>query len=377
MRAAALDPTRGALAALAVSATMAWQPGAANGVQEPRRGARVERSWTLEPEDGQNAGILGSFVRCGDEAYVSDVRRLRIRRLDLASAKTLPGWDVAVPPFALGADCAGGRLFVAGGGGRKMVALALDRMSGTVVREYALPPSLFPQGGLHADAGQLMVGGLRMSDTPAVGGAAEDAASFYRGLSIAARVDRESATVTTGFEPFESACHASAGQCVRATFARAAGIAGVAWLVTQPTSSRIGLYDDTRRLVRTLAIASPGFRRNGARVALSAGAEEGLRWGAANSLVHAAYAVNGTIAVVHYRFDLPDGWTFGQQVQFKAALNVYHADGRVFAADEPLPELTIGQDDTHLYVADYGPGRRGGDHDRMSILRVAVPAAPR
>jgi hypothetical protein len=159
---------------------------------------------------------------------------------------------------------------------------------------------------------------------------------------------------------------------VRATFSRATGIPGVAWIVTQPTAPRIGLYDDARRLVRTLEISSLGFRRDGARVPIAAGAEEGLRWSAVNSLVHAAYAVNGAIAVVHYLVDLPQGWTFGQQVQFKVAMNVYRDDGRVLAADVPLPELTIGQDDTHLYVADYGPGRRGGDHERVSILRVAV-----
>jgi hypothetical protein len=224
MRALALDARPSALAALlAGSAAVAWQGGAAARAQEPHREARVERAWTLAPEDGQNAGILGSFVRCGDEAYVSDVRRLRIRRLNLASSTPLPGWEVGIPPFALGADCAGGRLFVAGGGGRKMVAMAIDRASGAVVREYALPVSLFPQGGLHVDANQLVVGGLRMNDGAPARGATEEAASYYRGLSIAARVDLANAAVTTGFEPFNRrATRAPGNACARRSRARPA-----------------------------------------------------------------------------------------------------------------------------------------------------------
>jgi hypothetical protein len=54
-------------------------------------------------------------------------------------------------------------------------------------------------------------------------------------------------------------------------------------------------------------------------------------------------------------------------------MNVYDAGGRGIVSDVRLPELPIGQDDTHIYVADYGPDRRTGAYEQVRILQVAVP----
>jgi hypothetical protein len=340
--------------------------------------AIVERTWTVSADDGNILGVLGTLVRCGDMAFITDVRAQRILRLNLRTGVQEPGWSVDVPPFAIGADCGRDRLFVAGGGSRAMAAFEIDARTGTKGRQYRLPATLFPQGGLSVvDAGgaHVIVGGVALRDgqdtAERLGNMTID--RFYSDKTIAARVALDSGAVTPAFQPFHPGCSGGAGTCMRATFTpnRAAG---AGWIVTQPTSASVGLYDDGRALVRTLDVRSPLFRRTGPAIPTSSAAEPEVRWAAENSLVHRAYSFpDGSIAVVHSLMELPKGWSFGLPIQFQAWMNVYDAGGRGIVSDVRLPELPIGQDDTHIYVADYGPDRRTGAYEQVRILQVAVP----
>jgi hypothetical protein len=352
-----------------------WEPLQSSATATQGTAAVVERSWTVKGDDGNVLGVLHTLVRCGETLYVTDVRSQRILRLNAKTGVQEPGFTVPMPPFSFGADCATHRLFAAGGSSRRMVLLELDARTGAQLREYPLPTTLFPQGGLHVDGDQVVVGGVRLSSTTGsdvrLGDATID--GFYRDKTIAITVARESGAVAAAFAPFDMTCPAGAGMCMRATFTSNPA-AGGGWIVTQPASAAVGVYDGRKTLVRRVDIGSALFRRTGGTIPIGSAAEAELRWGADNSQVFRAYAFpDGTLAVVHYRIELPKGWSFGLPVQFQAWMNVYDASGRALASDVRLPELPIGQDDRAIYVADYGPDRRQGAYESVHILQIAVP----
>lgn len=343
--------------------------------REPSLGgvAAVVQRWDIRDAPGFTVGVLGGFARCGDDAFVSDVNGLRIRRLSLSGGPRLPSIDVGMPPFSLATDCSRGVVAFASGTGRGLVVRELDWRSGAPGREFALPGQLFPQGGMQIGADEITIGGVWMAQRGREAREAIPADRFFADQPIAARLRVSDGSIEPAFIPFDHRCLASAGQCVRAGWSAAPADAPFRWVVTQPTSDHVGLYDEARRLLRTQAIQSPGFTRTGAALPATASAEDGLRWAVDNSLVWNAYVANGRLAVVYHRVVLPNDWSFGVQVQFAAWMNVYGLDGRPIALDVSLPELPIGQDDTHLYVAHYGADGRQGQHERVELLRVALP----
>jgi hypothetical protein len=238
------------------------------------------------------------------------------------------------------------------------------------VHERQLALTTFPAPLAHLDAGRLYLGTVALSD------AGEQllkrpASSFFTGVHLGTWVSLAAEATATLFPAYDLTCPA-AGGCLE-TSLDTFSTPRRRWVIAQSASQEVGVYNAEGSLERTIRIGSRLFQRKGAGLAPSDSAEAMLRWSQANSRIYAAYAfAPDTIAVVHMKVVLPEGWAFGQMVQRQAWMNLYTLDGEGLISDIALPDLPLGHDDRAIYVADYGKTGRQSATDRMHIVRIPL-----
>lgn len=347
-----------------------------SGYEVDARGATaiVDQSWTLRG-NGQPIGTIVGAVRCEDVLLLSDSDGV-IRRMNLVSGSTEPSLAEGRENAAIGADCDRRLVYTLGSmgfgkatRGRRVLSI-LDLDTGAERRSIPLDLMMVTSATASITNGEFVVGGTWMPFAKA-GYTHPPPATFFSDKKIGFGVNLSSGKAEPAFDPYEMSCR-GAGRCVGGSLSRVQGDGTVAWIATQPTSSDLGLYDESRRLVRRLDITSPLFRKDG-RTLDTLDAEQSMRWSTSNSVVSRADLFpDGVVVTVHYLARLPQDWVFGQTVDFDWWMNLHSLDGRKLVSDIRLPDMPIGRDDTDLYAIDYGPGGRRSAPDSVKVLRIAV-----
>jgi hypothetical protein len=312
------------------------------------------------------------LVRCGDEVFLSNsasgIERFNVR----TAARGKPIEPGRLMALSLAADCPARTLYalsLPARGEQHMAVVAFDVASGRQIRRIDLPTQFLAHGTGHVVDGAVYFGGMWVAPPePARRYQSPPPAAYYRDKKLALRISLDDGIATPVVDPYEQRCP-GAGACIRSVVAPFAG----GWLVAQPFARQVAVLDKELHVVRTFDASSPLMQSNGVSIPSNDSAEPMLRWAARNSSINAVYAyASGDIALVHSVVDLPEGWTFGQPAQFRAWMNVHDASGKQLITDLALPELPIGHDDDSIYVADYGPSRRTGSHDAVTIVRIPV-----
>ena len=313
-------------------------------------------------------GTVLSVVRCGPVVYLA-TQESKIRPVDIVRQRPLPVLDVDVLPMALAADCNRRLLYavspVRRGAARTIVA-AIDANTGTIVQQHDVPHMLM-RNAEFVPPSTLYVAGVIHGD-PAALFRRTAATDFFRNTHLGVRLTLDTGVVEPMLEPYDNEC-IGAGACLDVSMVPS----GSGWLASQPTSTRIAVYERAGARPQLVDITTAGFVRSGTTLAPDADAETRVRWHASNSTIDRVFRFPHHIAVVHVRPRLESGWIFGQQLNFVALMNVYTLSGELVKSDIPLPDLAVGQDDEGVFVVDYGERGRAGDKMNVTLVRIAVP----
>lgn len=293
----------------------------------------------------------------------------KIRPVDIVRHHTLSVLDVDVLPMALAADCNQQVLYAVSPGRRgaaRTVVAAIDARTGTIVGQHDVPHMLMR----HAEfvpPSTLYVAGLVHADPTALFRRTA-ATDFFRDTHLGVRLALDTSAVAPVVQPYEDEC-IGAGACLDVSMLPS----GPGWLASQPTSTRVAVYERAGERPKLIDITSAGFVRTGAALVPDADAETRVRWHAANSTIDRVFRFPQHIAVIHLRPRLEPGWVFGQQLNMVALMNVYTLSGQLVKADIPLPDMAVGQDDEGVFVVHYGGRGRAGDRINATLVRIAVP----
>lgn len=165
---------------------------------------------------------------------------------------------------ALAADCASGRLHIVNDG--PSTVTTLDLASASIVKTQPFTPNL--RRALSAHLGRsdrLIIASLWNSGPSRDPLENRTGENFYDRLFLGGSVSLSTKKAEPLLPPYERRC-IGAGAC-RVTdvdsFPSSTDTRLPAWVASQAASSRIGLYDAQKRIIRTVAVVSPMFRRDG------------------------------------------------------------------------------------------------------------------
>lgn len=337
------------------------------------RAARVDRTWTLEPAEGDTLDIILAVARCGDDLFLSDTQN-RVSRVDAkattARLRLLASEEQGIGrPGALATDCDRGRLHVVNTGPRTVVTL--DLKTGAVLKTVPFKREIYE---VHfadlVEPDVLYIGGLWNADEPNQLPKRE-ANSFYDSTWIGQRVSLATGAVDPGLAPYETRCIA-AGTCTIADLDRVRGAKAAAWVAAQGISTRVAVYDASGKRTALHDVRSPKFTRDGVELPVATPASKYVEWQTRNSLIRQVFAFGDRIATIHTLTSLPPGWKFGELTQPEVFMNLHALDGTGLVSDVKLPDFVVGRDDTHLYVVDYGPGGRRNGGERGTLVRIPI-----
>lgn len=368
-----------ALAVVVLSAACSAAPPSAprdpNAFEVDAKGAPavVEQTLTLDGL-GQPIGAVLSSARCDDMLLFSDSMG-QVRRMQFGSGRTLPSIARDASNEAMAVDCEARLLYILGDppikaprNQRQVQGFNID--SGVAHTAIPIELMMLPYRNAVVSAGDFIVGGT-WRPIPADGQYQPPSpASFFNDKRLGFKVSLASGQSEPLLAPFEVSCRAN---CAHTSLAPVVGHGALAWVATQPSSKEIAFYDTDGVVQRRFDVTSPLFVDTG-EVLRKLDSEADMRWSSRNSLVRSASQFGELIATVHFRSRLPEGWTFGQSVEFDYWMNVHGVDGRRWVSDIKLPGMPIGRDDTHIYVTDYGPDGRHSAPDKLKILRIPVKA---
>ena len=323
-----------------------------------RNQAARNDSWTLHGGFG-GIGLIAAAVRCGDLVFLADAQST-IRPVNIIAHQELPPLSLESSPNALAADCGHQILYPVFRQSTKSgpTVAAIRFPSGDVLRQYPLDVSLV-RGSYFRPPDSLFVAALvheGPDTTPS-----HVAEAVFANTHLGIRLSLATGEVERVFAPYEQPCIGGAATCLDVRLAPGAS----RWLVAQPTSTHVGVYDAVGVLSRTIDITSPGFRRTG-RVLDTPRAEERVRWMAENSSIAGVFQFAQHFATAHARPNLPPGWTLGQPVSFSVLMNVHSYAGALVRADVDLPGLPIGQDEEGVFAVSYGTA------GQATLWRIAV-----
>ena len=359
--------------ALVIAASLAFPAGCRSSTSTV---VGSERSWALESAEG--FGMIVAVERCGDVLFIGDSHQ-QVRRFDLATGKFLAtlGAGKAAFPTALIADCQHRRLFlVTGIPMRRNAAAAVQTFnldSGDLVREYDLPTQFLPRpGGRFEPPSSLVVSGLWVPpDRSPADLLHVPAARYYEGLRLGVRLSIDTGVTEPLLIPYETEC-IGAGECPDVRVDAVVSEQGLRRLAGLPTSTAIGVYDGNAATPGLVDIRSPNYVRTGDTLEVTAPVDARMRWSAQNSTIRDVFAFANAVAMVHARPQLGADYHVGQPTPFTTYLNVYGWDGHLRVHDIPLPDLTVGRDDEHVYAIDYGTeGRRDGAR-KIRLVQIQV-----
>jgi hypothetical protein len=168
--------------------------------------------------------------------------------------------------------------------------------------------------------------------------------------------------------PLERGCFTASPGCLTVNLDAVRASPGIAWIAAQKISTRVGLFDAQRRLVRTVDVRSPFFREDGRRVPQRTDLVQELAWHEDNSVIQDVAAFRDGFAVVH-AIHRTRGWQ-PRPIAFDVFVNVYGYDGRPLVSDIRLPDLPVARDADNLYTVSYGAaGRRPTGNHHLIIAR--------
>jgi hypothetical protein len=329
--------------------------------------ARDAGQWRI-PAGRSALGLIVGATFCGDDAFLLDRQAGRVHHVDLA-ARQLTG-SIGLPIGALrfvtsvAADCAGRLLYVTHHEG----VAVFDMNGGTLEASYRKPPSFVHTLGasvFDAASQTLAVPGLwPQADSDWL---VKPVDRMYEGDSIGYRLDLRTGRASPMLAPVERGCWSLGPNCIAATLD---AVEGRGWVAAHRVGMLVGVYDERRRLIRTIDVRSPFFRETGRRN-LSQKIDTMLAWGEENSVIRQVHAFGGDIVTVHSLNRSKAGKS--SPTRFHVFMNVHSLDGARLQSDLRLPDLPVGRDDSSLYVIDYGTnGRRQLGRDAFSIVRIPV-----
>jgi thiol-disulfide isomerase/thioredoxin len=328
--------------------------------------------WTIKAAPFDTITLITGIARCGDTAWVSELHRSRITRLDLLQPTQTGERLVAEAdrvlhmPSGLIADCRQQVLHVVE---RQPYGVAsVDAKSGKLVGRVAMPERTSADDPVLMSGTDLVVGGSSWS---ALRENRQDTGRFYEGINIGSHVDPASKAVRPLLLPYELSCRGS-GACSKVSVDMVVGDPGVAFAAALPTSRRVGLYSAAPELVRTFDVSSPLFVSDGRSLGPT-DARTSVLWGRTNSTISQVFAFGQVVATIHTTNDVSADWNFTTPVRFKVLMNLHRLDGSPIALDIPLADLPIGRDEDHLYVVDYGAKGRNEPSDRVVLLSYPIP----
>ena len=328
--------------------------------------------WTIKAAPFDTIALITGIARCGDTAWISELHRSRITRLDLLQPTqtgerlVAEGDRVLHMPSGLTADCQQQVLHVVE---RQPYGVAsVDARSGKLVGRVEMPERTAADDPVLMSGVELLVGGSSWS---ALRENRQDTGRYYDGIGIGSRVDPASKTVRPLLRPYELSCRAS-GACAKIGVDKVVGDPGVAFVAALPTSHRVGLYSAVPEFVRTIDVSSPLFVSDGRSLG-PADARASVLWGRTNSTISHVFVFGQVVATIHTTNVVSADWNFTTPVRFKVLMNVHRLDGSPVALDLPLADLPIGRDGNHLYVVDYGAKGRNEPNERVVLLSYPIP----
>ena len=334
--------------------------------------AVVDQTLTLDGL-GQPIGAVLSMARCDDMLVFSDSMG-QVRRMELSSGRTVPSIARDASNEAMAADCQARLLYLLGDPPKKarrsqwqLQAFNID--SGAVGSALPIDLMMLPHRNATVRGGAFVVGGTwrpvlpdgQLDEQPSPAG-------YFRDKRLGFKVSLKSGESEPLLLPFDESCRAN---CAFTSLAPLSGPGDLVWVATQASRQQIALYDSTGVVQRRFDVTSPMFAENG-EVLRKLNSEADIRWSSRNSLVRSADQFGELIATVHFRSRLPEGWVYGQSVEFDYWINIHSINGRPLVSDIKLPGMPIGRDDTHFYVTDYGLDGRHSAPSRLKVLRIPV-----
>lgn len=352
------------LIATTLSPVFAW-----HGTQSPDgiQGVDVQITRWEFRDDENWFGLITAAAQCGQKVFLADFQQ-KIRVVDLAEHRQLPFVTVEAPPMALAADCDRNILYVVSPNTRAtrgLSVLAVQLPLGDVTRRYPLPTA-FARGAQWAPPDLLYISGVVHPDVATVW-KQESGAHFYAHARIGLVLSLTTGTVEPLLDPYEHEC-IGAGVCAEVYLA--ATRAG--FVVGQPTSAKVGIYDTHRRLSRVIDVTSPKFQRTGQVLPVNTSAEARLRWQGENSTIGGVFQLGQYVATVHARPKIERDWVFGQPLNFSVLMNLHQTTGTLVRADLELPDLPLGHNDQGIFTIDYGEQGRVGASPQIRLSRFDI-----
>ena len=340
--------------------------------------ARVAERWELRRGGGEEFGVVSNLARCEDDVFLSDAQA-HVFRFNVATGGALSlVADERVGlhnPSALAVDCVAGALYVVDGGDTGIV-VALRIRDGSLIRKYdfALEQLSYMRSAHVVAPDSLYIAGvwrINKALSPLRTTTVDD---FYDGLRIGGRLSLTSGTLEPGFAPYESRC-IGAGACLFPNLDQVPDAnprQTANWIVSQATSTKVGLYDASGRLAETITVNSPLFVRNGEELSVQASDTARVRWMHGNSTIYGVAAFPQYLATIHRR-QLDPNWQMNSSIpRFDIFMNLHTYSGQGLVSDILLPELPIARDANSVYVVDYGGSGRKPANRSAHLLRIPV-----
>jgi hypothetical protein len=328
--------------------------------------------WSVALQTTGQAGLIGGAAVCGDEVFLLDPKFRTVHRVSLSSGAEIERIGDATLfayPFSIAASCDDHELYISDHSG----LIVIDMRTGQAGPRFPRPQTFSNSIGtatFDAVTHHLFVPGVwaqREKDW-LFNGLQQMFVDDWLGRDIDVRTGASSPLVP----PLERGCFTASPLCLSVTLDRAPTTSGVAWIIAHQISTKVGLFDAHRRLLRTADIRSPLFGEDGRRVPRRTTLEEEVAWHENNSIIQSVWAFEHAFVIVHSR-QRTRHWKLGGQTDFDVFVNVFGYDGRAIVSDAALPDLPVARDADSLYTISYGPGGRHVTSDRrLEIARFPL-----
>jgi hypothetical protein len=373
------------VAAVALCAGGVWPVASASRMSRPDKARLVyqrdhagaatlwDAQWSIAPGAAGRIGVIVAAAVCGGDAFLLDRQLAAVHRVDLgrgAIVGDLGASGADAHPFrevtGLAADCERRMLYVVDKSG----VASVDMDGGGILRRFSKPDTFVNSPGAVLDVGAQTLSVPGLWPAAASDWLVKPIDRMFEGDRVGYQLDLRSGRTAPLVPAVERGCWSLGPNCLFASL-DAVNEPGAAWVAAHEVGTMVGVYDRSRRLVRTIDVRSNLFLDTGDRNG-SQSIERMVAWNEENSVIRDCYAFGDEVVTVH-SFNRTRGWKAGQRTEFDVFMNVHTLDGAGVASDIRLPDLPVGRDATSLYVVDYGPGgRRVSGRDPISLLRIPM-----
>ena len=327
----------------------------------------------------QPVGIVSAMARCGDTAFLVDMRESSVSRVNLARGEVVGQIGTRKDlnePGEVAADCAADRLYVV----NSRAVLAYRMSDGTLLRTYPLPGEalhgerpavariklpIVTRDHRYLYASAFWTAGSGFSST-------YPQETLFKGARLGLELSLEDGRMAAMADPIALGCRGFAEGCWLSSL----GVTELGkegpWLLGQGLSHRIAVYEPGTQRRRLVDITSPRFKHDGRPLTREEGSQDreaARAWSATNSAVDAVLPFGNTIATIHFH-GVPPKAGDGGLVQYVVYMNLHATDGTPLVSDIALPGRPDGRDADSLYVIDYGSGGRRDAVSAVDIVRI-------